>query len=89
MIQALIALILLPVLGVGIFKFIFKLGFGLLGLILAVVCLPILLIVGILLLPLMLVGGFVGLAVKLLPVVLVGLLIYFGYRYYKENYEVW
>lgn len=84
-----LALILLPVLGVGIFKFIFKLGLGLVGLVLALLFLPILVIFGLVLLPLMLIGGFVGLAVKLLPVVLLGLLIYFGYRYYRKNYEIW
>lgn len=82
-------LILFLVLGGGMIKFIFKLGLGIIGLVLGLVFLPVLLVITLLALPLAVIGGFLGLIVKLLPVLVVAGLGYFGYRYYKENYQTW
>lgn len=82
-------LILFLVLGGGMIKFIFKLGLGIIGLVLGLVFLPGLLVITLLALPLAVIGGFLGLIVKLLPVLVVAGLGYFGYRYYKENYQTW
>lgn len=82
-------LILFLVLGGGMIKFIFKLGLGIIGLVLGLLFLPVLLVITLLALPLAVIGGFLGLIVKLLPVLVVAGLGYFGYRYYKENYQTW
>ncbi|MDY2927610.1 hypothetical protein [Anaerococcus sp.] len=82
-------LILFLVLGGGMIKFIFKLGLGIIGLVLGLVFFPVLLVITLLALPLAVIGGFLGLIVKLLPVLVVAGLGYFGYRYYKENYQTW
>lgn len=82
-------LILFLVLGGGMIKFIFKLDLGIIGLVLGLVFLPVLLVITLLALPLAVIGGFLGLIVKLLPVLVVAGLGYFGYRYYKENYQTW
>lgn len=82
-------LILFLVLGGGMIKFIFKLGLGIIGLVLGLVFLPVLLVITLLALPLAVIGGFLGLVIKLLPVLVVGGLGYFGYKYYKENYQTW
>lgn len=82
-------LILFLVLGGGMIKFIFKLGLGIIGLVLGLAFLPVLLVITLLALPLAVIGGFLGLIVKLLPVLVVAGLGYFGYRYYKENYQTW
>ena len=82
-------LILFLVLGGGMIKFIFKLGLGIIGLVLGLVFLPVLLVITLLALPLAVIGGFLGLIVKLLPVLVVAGLGYFGYRYFKENYQTW
>lgn len=73
-------LILFLVLGGGMIKFIFKLGLGIIGLVLGLVFLPGLLVITLLALPLAVIGGFLGLIVKLLPVLVVAGLGYFGYR---------
>lgn len=82
-------LILFLVLGGGMIKLIFKLGLGIIGLVLGLVFLPVLLVITLLALPLAVIGGFLGLIVKLLPVLVIAGLGYFGYRYYKENYQTW
>lgn len=84
-----VMLILFLVLGGGMIKFIFKLGLGIIGLVLALVFLPVLLVITLLVLPLAVIGGFLGLVIKLLPILVVAGIGYFAYRYYKENYQTW
>ena len=83
------ALILFLVFGGGMIKFIFKLGFGIIGIVLSVIFLRVIIILAVIALPLAIIGGLVGLVLKLLPVILIGGLGYFGYNYYKENYQTW
>ena len=90
MLQALVALVLLPSLAFGLIKVIFKLAKGFLGLILALVFLPLILGVGVfLILPFVLIGGFIALVLKAMPLVFSCLLVYFAYSYYKNTHKAW
>ena len=64
--------------GIPLIKLVFKLILGVLGLTLGLVSLPFLLIGGFIILPIVIIFGILT---HLLPLIIFGGLIYFGYRY--------
>lgn len=64
--------------GIPLIKLVFKLFLGVLGLTLGLVSLPFLLIGGFIILPIVIIFGILT---HLLPLIIFGGLIYFGYRY--------
>lgn len=65
-------------LGIPILKLLFKFIFAILGITIGLVSLPFLLIGGLIILPIVIIFGILT---HLLPIILVGGLIYLGYRY--------
>ena len=69
-------------LGIPIIKLIFKFIFAILGLTISLVSLPFLLIVGLIILPIAIV---LGIITHLLPILVVGGLVYLAYRYVRNR----
>ena len=65
-------------LGIPLIKLFFKFIFAILGITISLISLPFLLIGGLIILPIVIIFG---LLTNLLPIILVGGLIYFAYRY--------
>ena len=68
-------------LGIPLIKLFFKFIFAILGITISLISLPFLLIGGLIILPIVIIFGILT---KLLPIILVGGLIYFAYKY-KTN----
>lgn len=67
--------------GIPLIKLFFKLILGVLGLTIGLVSLPFLLIGGLIILPIVIIFGILA---QLLPVIIVGGLVYFAYRYFTN-----